>query len=151
MAYPDEEMIETSLIDGKVELHMMRHDGKLIPLVQMKPAELAVFQVSTDEINVRTISDDRYFAWKDGKLVFNKEPIGRVVEKLSRWFNVDIQIEDQELLHLTYTATFVDETLPQVLELISMVTPVSYSISNRQMVSPGIFSKRKVILSYRNK
>ena len=151
MAYPDEDRIETSLINGKVELQMIRHDGKPIPLVQMKPAELAVFQKSNSEISTRNIPDDRYFAWKDGKLVFNEEPMVEVVEKLSRWFNVDIEIKDPELVDLTYTATFVNETLPQVMELISLVSPVSYSISNRQMVSPGIFSKRKVILSYRNK
>ena len=59
---------------------------------------------SNNEISTRTIDDDRYFSWKDGKLVFNKEPMGEVVKKLSRWFNVDIQIKDPELLELTYTA-----------------------------------------------
>lgn len=151
LAYPGEDRIETSLISGQVELQRMDPEGKLIPPLKMKPTDLAIFQKSSSEIITRTIVDDRYFSWKDGKLVFNKEPMGNVVEKLSRWFNVDIQIKDPELLELTYTATFVDETLPQVMELMTMVSPVSYSISKRKMVSPGTFTKREVILSYRKK
>ena len=151
MAYPDEDKIETSLINGSVELQRMEPNGKIIPLLKMKPTDLAIFQKSNNEISTRTINDDRYFSWKDGKLIFNKEPIGEVVKKLSRWFNVDIQVKDPELLELTYTATFVHETLPQVMELIARVSPVSYSISDRKEISSGTFSKRKVILSYRNK
>jgi ferric-dicitrate binding protein FerR (iron transport regulator) len=61
----------------------------------MKPTDLSIFQKSNNGISIQTIDDDRYFSWKDGKLVFNKEPIAEVVKKLSRWFNVDIQIKDR--------------------------------------------------------
>jgi ferric-dicitrate binding protein FerR (iron transport regulator) len=148
MAYPDEDRIETSLIDGRIELERKPPNGEMIPLLRMKPTDLVIFQKSNNEISTRTIVDDRYFSWKDGKLIFNSEPIEEVVKKLRRWFNVDIQIKDPELLELTYTATFIHETLPQVLELLSMMSPVSYSISSREEISPGTFTKRKVILSY---
>jgi transmembrane sensor len=152
MAFPEDGKIETSLISGQVELQVTKPGGKSIPALKMKPAELAIYQTVDGEIKVRTIPDDRYFIWKDGKLVFNKEPMGEVVKKLSRWFNVEIQIKDPELFDLTYTATFEDETFPQVMELISMVSPVSYSISNRQRdITTGGFTKRKCILSYRKK
>jgi ferric-dicitrate binding protein FerR (iron transport regulator) len=151
MAYPEEDRIETSLINGCVELQRMEPNGKVIHLLKMRPTDLAIFQKSNNEISTRTIDDDRYFSWKEGKLVFDKEPIGEVVKKLSRWFNVDIKIKDPELLELTYTATFVHETLPQVMELIALVSPVSYSISDRKEISSGTFSKRKIILSYMKK
>ena len=77
--------------------------------------------------------------------------MGEVVKKLSRWFNVDIQIKDPELLDLTYTATFVHETLPQVMELMALVSPVSYSISDREEISDGTFARRKIVLTYRKK
>jgi transmembrane sensor len=151
MAYPDEDRIETSLINGRVELQRTEPDGNVIPLLEMKPSELAIFHKSNDQISRISIDDDRYFSWKEGKLVFNKEPIGGVVKKLSRWFNVDIKVKDPELLDLTYTGTFVHETLPQVMELMALVSPVSYSISDRKEISPGTFSKRGIILSYRKK
>jgi transmembrane sensor len=149
MAYPEEDRIETSLINGNVELQRTESDGKIIPMLKMSPTDLAIFHKNNHNINIRTIDDDRYFSWKEGKLVFNKEPIGEVVKKLGRWFNVDIQVKDPELLDLTYTATFVSETLPQVLELFTLMSPVSYSISNRKLMSNGTYTKRKIILSCR--
>ena len=151
MAYPDEDRIETSLINGRVELLKTEPNGKPIPLLKMRPTDMAIFHTYNNEISTRTIDDDRYFSWKDGKIVFNKEPITEVVKKLSRWFNVDIQVKDPELLNLTFTATFVHETLPQVMELLTLVSPISYSISDRKEISPGTFSNRKIILSYRKK
>lgn len=149
MAYPDEDRIETSLINGRVDLQRSGPNRKEITLLKMKPTDLAVFQISNHKINTYTINDDRYFSWKEGKLVFYAEPLGEVVKKLSRWFNVDIQIKDSQLFEYTYTATFVHETLPEVLELISRMSPVNYSISDRKALSSGTFTKRKIILSYR--
>ncbi len=151
MAYPEEDRIETSLIKGSIELQREGPSGKPIPLVKMRPTDLAIFQKSNNVFTVHTIDDDRYFSWKEGKLIFNKEPIEEVVKKLSRWFNVDIQILDPKLLELTYTGTFVHETLPQVMELMALVSPISYSISDRQELSSGAFSKRKIVLKYRSK
>lgn len=151
MAYDDEDKIETSLINGNVDLQRKTSEGKPISLLKMKPGDMAIFQKSINEISTLTINDDRYFSWKAGKLIFNKEPMDEVAKKLSRWFNTDIQIKDPELYDLTYTATFINETLPQVMDLISRVSPVSYTISNRKEISPGTFTKRKIILSYRNK
>ncbi|HUX59268.1 MAG TPA: FecR domain-containing protein [Bacteroidales bacterium] len=149
MAYPDDDRIETSLIDGQVELQRTEINGKEITLLTMKPTDLAIFQKSSNKISTCSIDDDRYFSWKDGKLVFNAEPLSVVVKKLSRWFNVEIQIKDPSLNELTYTGTFVDETLPQVMELVSLMSPVSYTISDREKISSGTFSKRKVVLGYR--
>jgi transmembrane sensor len=151
LAYPDEDDIEVSLLSGIIELERLNTDRKLVSILKMKPSDLAIYHKSDKETINLKIEDDRNYSWKDGKLIFKKEPIGGVVKKLGRWFNVDIQVQDLELLELTYTATFVNETLPQVLDLLTMVTPMNYSISNRKEISKGIFTKRKVILSYKKK
>ena len=150
LAYPDEDKIETSLINGIVKVQKHDNNGNVVEMLKMKPTDLVVYNKSNKDIVRRTISDDRYFAWKEGKLIFNKEPMGEVVKKLSRWFNVDLQIQDPKLLELTFTGTFINETLPQVLELMELITPVRYSVSTRQELSPGTFSKRIVTLKYSN-
>lgn len=149
LAYPEEDKIETSLISGKVELKMPEPGSNGITQMKMKPTDLAIFQKTNNELIMRTVKDDRYFSWKDGKLVFNMEPMGEVVKKLRRWYNADIQINDPSLLDLNYTATFVHETLPQVMELLALITPISYSISDRKEMKNGSFTKRKIILSHR--
>jgi ferric-dicitrate binding protein FerR (iron transport regulator) len=150
MAYPEENKIETSLIEGSVELVKPLSGEKKVSLSIMNPNDYAVYFKGSDEVLKRTISDERYFSWKDGKLIFTAEPLGEVVKKLSRWYNVDIQIKDPALNELTLTATFVHETLPQVMGLLSIIAPVNYTISDRKMNGDGTFSRTEVILSYRH-
>jgi len=150
MAYPEENKIETSLITGNVELRKSLPGGEATTLCKMNPADHTIYYKGNDDVITKTISDDRYFSWKDGKLIFTAEPLEEVVKKLSRWFNVEIIIKDPELKDLTLTATFVHETLPQVMELLPMVlSPVRYSISNREEKNDGTFTRRRVILCHR--
>lgn len=151
MAYPEEDKIETSLIEGIVEIQKASPGRRAASLVTMNPTDLSVYHKVKEEVLTSTINDDRYFAWRYGRLVFNEEPLDEVARKLSRWFNVDIRIADTRLLDFTYTATFEKETLPQVLELMSLVSPVRYSVSEREKTIDDTFTKRKVILTYINK
>jgi ferric-dicitrate binding protein FerR (iron transport regulator) len=149
LAYPGENRIETSLINGNVEIMGPDNNGKRSSLLKMKSHDLAIYQISDGKINTFSINDDRYYSWKDGKLIFSEEPLGEVIKKLRRWYNVDIQAKDPEILDLTLTATFVHESLPQVMELLAMIIPINYSISSRQEINNGTFTKRMVILSKR--
>lgn len=146
LAYPDESKIETSLLEGKVILQKKSSGGAPDFEMVMKPSEMVVYCRNEEEFLTHEISDDRYFSWKDGRIVFNEEPMEEVVKKLSRWFNVEINIQDQELNELTFTGTFINETLYEVMELITLITPADYSISSRHETGQGTFSKRKVTL-----
>jgi ferric-dicitrate binding protein FerR (iron transport regulator) len=149
MAYPEENKIETSLIDGNVEIQKQGEGRASETIYKMKPTDLTIYNKENQEVTAKTISDNRYFSWKEGKLIFTNEPLEEVVKKLSRWFNVEIHMKDPELNGITLTATFVHETLPQVIELLTFVSPVSYTITDRKEDPDGTFSKRKVILSFR--
>ncbi len=150
-AYPDDDRINTSLVNGKVELSRVKKDGEVIALLTMKPNDLVVYKKTDSEVTTYTINDDRNYSWKDGKLRFVKEPMTEVTKKLSRWFDADFQIMDTKLYDLTYSATFDHETLPEVMHLLTMVSPVSYAISDRKKMADGTFTRRKVTLHYKQK
>jgi transmembrane sensor len=149
LAYPGENKIETLLLHGKVELKRRSADNTLADLSEMKPSEMIIYNTSSKEIVTREITDERYYSWKDGKLIFKKERMEDVEVKLERWFNVDIHINDRRIFDLTLNATFRNETLAEVLEMISLAIPVNYSVSARRMLDDGSYSKRKVNLTYK--
>jgi hypothetical protein len=60
---------------------------------------------------------------------------------------VDINIKSKDLSKITYTATFTDETLQQILELLRVATPIEYKIFPNHKLSDGSFSKRKIEIS----
>jgi len=146
MAYPEDENIEVTLIDGLVELSHVPSEGEETFLLHINPGQFVRYEKESDQLSSERFYDDRYYAWKDGKLVFENASMAEMVRRLSRWFNVDIQIESEETLELYYTATFIDETLPQVLELLSKVSPIDYSVSDRKKTADGTFSKPVVTI-----
>jgi ferric-dicitrate binding protein FerR (iron transport regulator) len=146
MAYPDEDEISMYLANGEISLYPKADGSEAASLLTLKPAELAVFRKSARKISLTRVPDDRYSAWKDGKLVFNNESMDVVVRKLSRWFNVDILVRDPKLLDLSFTATFINESMTQVLEMMAIATPVRYSVTSRKQIGPGEFTRPVVIL-----
>lgn len=150
-AYSDDDRISTTLINGTVELYRAKSDGEVVPLVIMKPKDLSIFMKAKHDVVTYTIEDDRNYSWKDGTLKFVKEPMSEVIKKLGRWYDADFDVKDSRLNELSYSATFNHETLPEVMKLLSMVSPLRYSISDREKLPNGNFTPRKVNLYYRIK
>jgi len=150
-AYIDDDRVETSLINGKVELSRVNPDGEVVSMINMKPNDLIIYSKANHKIKRFVIQDDRNYSWKEGKLILIEEPLNETIKLLGRKYNADFVIKDHKLNELNFSATFVNESLPEVMKLLSIATPVNYSIIQPKKLADGTFTKRQVILSYRNK
>ena len=74
-----------------------------------------------------------------------------VVKRLGRWFNVEIVIEDPEINEYIYKATFRNENLKQVLDLLKLSAPIDYRIVESKALPDGEFTKRKIYLMNKKK
>ncbi|NJN27350.1 MAG: DUF4974 domain-containing protein [Cyclobacteriaceae bacterium] len=144
-AYPENIDIATTLVEGKVLLEKKVADHTSRQIGAMKPGQHVNFNINTGKIVSNTGNIDKYIAWKDGKMVFDNESIEGVAQRLSRMFNVDIQVEN-EAKEYKYTVTFVDEPLFQILELLTLATPISYKTLPRKKNPDGTFSKQMIII-----
>jgi ferric-dicitrate binding protein FerR (iron transport regulator) len=88
-------------------------------------------------------------AWKDGKMVFRREKLEKIAEKLSRKFGVNIRLEGEKLKEYEYTATFTDETLEDILDLLKRSAPITYSMPKRKQLDNETFTRREVIIKSR--
>lgn len=142
-AYSDDEMVETTLVNGKVILFggINNHEIK-----SLSPGECLKYNYSKDSYTVESENTSRYTAWKDGRLVFRNDSLEVITKKLARWFNVEIDITNNKVKEFTYTATFTDETLQKVLELMTIPTPVSYKLSDVKRLDDGSYTKQKVLI-----
>jgi ferric-dicitrate binding protein FerR (iron transport regulator) len=147
-AYADVDIIKTTLVEGKVVLEHPGKNCKEKTIGGMVPGQHVAYNTNTGAIFSSEGDIEKYIAWKDGKLVFANESLDQVADRLSRMFNVDIKIED-DIKDFTYTVTIVDEPLFQILDLISMATPVSYRALPRNKLPDGTFSKQKIIIEKR--
>lgn len=54
-----------------------------------------------------------YLAWVDGRLVFTDTPVGEVVRRLSRWYDLDIWVGDSLLARDPYTVSLRGDEAPE--------------------------------------
>ena len=139
---------ETSLEKGSVQLFQSRQVGKE-PLLEMKPGQRAWY----DQGKMRMSEGDvtRFSAWREGKLIFKNTPIQEAIPKLERWFNVDIELKDSELLNYRFTAIFKNETIQQALEMLSFSSPIQYKIVSGEKQVDEAYAKNKIEISMQNK
>jgi len=144
-AYEDNSRYKVTLVRGHVEVAA---EG-LTEKKDLKRGEQALFVPETKTIT--TAKADTYVetAWKDGKLVFRREKFENLTEKLTRKFDVTIVLQDEKLKDYEYTATFTDESLEEILELLKMSAPITYTISKQQQLDNDTFTKRVVTIRSR--
>ena len=144
MAYPKDDDLTVTLVNGSVSMQKMKRNNETKELFRLKPNQQAVYNIINSEIYYMTVDPEKYISWKNGKLIFIDDPIDVVMQKLERWYNVEIKLKDKDLSKITYTATFTDETLQQILELLKIATPIDYKIFKNHKLNDGSFSKKKV-------
>lgn len=107
--------------------------------------------VSTQTGEMRAFQADTYVetAWKEGKMVFRREKLETIARKLSRKFGVIMQLEGDQLMEYEYTATFTDETLEEILELLTMSAPITYTIAKQEKTDDNTFTSRIIIVKGR--
>jgi len=146
-AYPESNEISTTLISGKVVLER-ESNGITLKINELKPLERAVLKIDVNSLDISSEEDaDKFIAWKDGKLVFSNDPIENVAVKLGNWYNVTVLISNDKLKRYRFTATFTDEPIEQVLDLLSKSSPIKYSIKKASRLSDNSYSKREIFFN----
>jgi len=147
-AYPDDDIIATTLVEGKVIIEKVLPNNKIGQIGIMAPGQHIAYNSKTGKISSNQVNIEDYIAWKEGKLVFNNTSILGVTEKLSRMFNVDFHVTD-DIKDLTYTVTFADDPLYLILDLMTETTPVKYTRLPRKKMDDGTFSKQIIKIERR--
>ncbi len=136
MAYANEDVIETTLVEGSVTLFREDKLPGMQP-IYLKPNQKATlvkkgskitlskiqFEKPTLAISRKTVQNEPskekeqiiispevdvkpHIAWKDDQLIFKSESLENICYKLERWFDVEIQITDDKLRKACYTGKF---------------------------------------------
>ena len=66
--------------------------------------------------------------------MFRDEKFVDLAQKLERWYNVDIQINDQKLQNTPFSGVFVKETVEQSLNALRLATPFKYKMDKNKNI-----------------
>lgn len=127
-SYSKDEKIETTLVTGKVEL--IKDDETPVILA---PSQKAVFYKTQNKLKIEEVNSSNVVAWRKGKLVFKNTSMKEVVIDLERKYNVKFIINSQKLLEYEYTGTFDNLSIDEVLELLIISSPISYTVKDEKI------------------
>jgi len=153
-AYADENVIETTLITGKINI-TCEGTGDSDQVIDLIPNQKAIFirdeqgflledlkETDTTRIEpVRSIisniliapkvNTDQVVAWTEGKLILRGESLDKLCVELKRKYDVSVIFMDDEIKKFRFTGVLLDETLEQVLNVIGLTAPIQYSLEGK--------------------
>jgi len=155
-AYADENIIETTLVEGSVRLKLLQ-DGKMVQHT-MKPNEKVIYVKNEESMETTTVVlqsnqtaivsshkdnepkskpesvkiavvDPQYdIAWKDNRLLFRNHPMEEVIRTLGRYYNVQFVVKNEKVMDAEITGNFSNEQLPQVMEYLKISSGIKSNI-----------------------
>ena len=155
--YSKENTVETTLIEGSLEILSGNSGVRRMKKVTLKPNEKAIFlkpdnQISIAELDIPEKKESKLtrriqkspisitqvesiISWKDNYLIFRDESFEQIANKMESWYGVEIRIEDEKLKNYRFTGKFIyNETIEQVMEVISLTTPLQYSLHKNILI-----------------
>jgi len=127
MAYDDEKNINTTLIEGSVEV--LKGLGKTL----LKPGQEAILDRGSGNIKVAPADLEQAIAWKNGYFIFYNENIESIMRKVSRWYNVDIAYQGN-LSNKDFVGTISrNKNVSELLKMLELTGAIHFSIDGRRI------------------
>lgn len=118
------DIIETSLLTGRIKI-----SGGLLPQEYiLTPGEKATYS-STDKVLKITKADVHVeTGWCDDYLIFDSEPLTDVIEKIERWYGVEIELRCPQIGQDRLSGSFRHESIQNVIRSLSLQYGFKYEI-----------------------
>lgn len=159
-AYPEEGIVETTLVEGSVSIESTGKTGAKEKIL-MQPKQKASFYKVSKEVVVenqdneikgneiiapipikakierielkKEIDTELYTSWKDKRWVFEKQRFEDLAVILERIYDIKVIYKDDELKNYRLSGSLQEENLEQVLQAIQFTIPLDYSINHNEV------------------
>lgn len=126
--------------DGDRDLIVVESNEQIDDLASnLKPGKQALYRMEEGDLYLTKDETKYYTGWTDGKLILRNDPMPKLLKRIERWYSVEFNIKDEQINEYTYWATFTQETLDQVLELLTLTGPVQFQKQARETATDGTF------------
>ncbi|MDR3140678.1 MAG: DUF4974 domain-containing protein [Tannerellaceae bacterium] len=126
-AYASDSLLKTTLVEGSVRIGMQSESG-VWQHAPLKPSERAVYNMAAKKLHVAAINPAYDTAWIQGRLMFKDMPVPEVLTRLSYFYGVTFDVKDEIINNYTFTGTFENRQLSQVLDYLRISSHIDYKI-----------------------
>jgi transmembrane sensor len=154
-AYNEEGVIETTLIEGKVNITQVIKNGGENKPISLIPNQKAIYFSKSDSFILQKIKSidssliestdivtenlmisqkvdvSQVVAWTEGKLIIRGENLDNLCIELQRKYDVNFIFKNDEIRKYRFSGILLDETLEQVLDVIKRTSPINYFLEGK--------------------
>jgi ferric-dicitrate binding protein FerR (iron transport regulator) len=128
-AYPDNNNVTTTLLEGSVQ---MSSNGQATMLI---PGEQGVSMTSGGAIRVSKADLQQTMAWKNGYFIFHDLSIVEVMKQVSRWYDVDIEYQDEAVKSNEFGGAISRyKSITELLDNMQLTRSIHYKIDGRRVI-----------------
>lgn len=134
-AYNDDKATSTVLESGSVEMKYNTNSILGAAKVTMVPGTMAVYNPGNKEMNQSKVNVRLYTSWRDGYIACDKQSLGEILKKISRYYNVSIRLNDPSLENETFTGNLdLRNSAAQVLAIIAEFINIKVENKDNQIL-----------------
>jgi ferric-dicitrate binding protein FerR (iron transport regulator) len=125
-AYPTANTIEVTVNTGKVLFYHVDKNDQVLGEVTLIKGERGIYDRLKSRISKMSNDDLNYLSWKTGILHFEETPLSVVLNDISEKYNVSFNCSDADIAGYKLTATFDNESLDSVLEVLKLTHHLTF-------------------------
>lgn len=118
-SYSDSNTVEVFVKTGKVILYGINTLTNDTSFVELEPETKGIFNKTSKTVEKFEKANPNDLFWKSRTLVFNKTKLSDVIKILNKYYGVQILLKNKKLNNCHLTATFNDQSIESILEVIS--------------------------------
>lgn len=150
-AYDTKEDIETTVVEGKVEVSLkesaekkvillpnekisLKNNGLLKASISTRAAVSAIsYEVKTVPADIKETGMPEEAAWIKEKMIFTNEPFETVALKMERWYDVHIRFQNQKMKNILMNGDFDNVDIHEAMHILQMMVGFNYTISGNDI------------------
>lgn len=125
--YAYEQRVNTTLVQGKVEVDVAENTYRL------SPGEQAA--VEQGQVKVTKVDVEEQTGWKDGKFIFREKRLEDVMNILARWYDLEVFYRNNAVKDLHFTGNIPRHTsIPEVLKFLERTHLMHFTINGHTII-----------------
>lgn len=141
MAYPNEQLMETILSEGSIEVKLVSTTNSETEKVILTPGEKASVKLQSkngkmipQSMQISKCDPTVETSWKDKRWIIKGMQLDRLATVFSRKYNIDIEIDNKTMNEYKFSGIIENETPEQVFHIMELALPVTCKMEKNKVI-----------------
>lgn len=139
-SYQQDAYANATLSKGHIQVQIKGQEADL------SVGQTATFDRTSNKLVVQESDIWEKTGWREGKIIFRRTGIKDIANILSRHYNVQLIVDGQNLSDYVFSATFTNENIEEILDILRLSAPMQYRIIPSKAQSDMSYPRKKILI-----